>query len=282
MGCLSDVYFWRQCVVLIANCMFSVGSGFMLSFPSVLNPDILSPNSTGIHATPDQASWIASSSGISGFVGFCMAPYIMQIYGRKSITVGLNFLSGLGFLIFSLANNVPSLYAARIIQGIPMCSAYISTLIVGEYSHRKRRGYFTAIKKSTVAIGALMCHFLGRYDECEKTHRWLFGDSVKSKRELEELISSQMEVRNRTKDKENLRTCVVLMTNCMLSVGTGFMLSFPAVLNPDILSPNSTGIHATPDQASSIGIRYSKKRFLLRTETEKDPISPNRFLVTER
>ncbi|XP_069362711.1 facilitated trehalose transporter Tret1-like isoform X1 [Maniola hyperantus] len=241
MDCFSDIYFWRQCVVLIASCLFALGAGFMLSFPSVLNPDILSPNGTGIHATPDQASWIAGSNGISGFVGFCMAPYIMQIYGRKSVNLGLNFLSGLGFLIFSLANNVASLYAARILQGAPMCGAHIATLALAEYSHPKRRGYFVSIKKSMVAIGSLMCHFLGmcwtwkqiaafatipyilaiiftlmwrespsflalkgKYDECENSHRWLFGDSVKSKRVLEELISTQMEVRNRTKDKENL------------------------------------------------------------------------------
>ncbi|XP_045779910.1 sugar transporter ERD6-like 6 isoform X3 [Maniola jurtina] len=241
MDCCSDIYFWRQCMVLIATCLFSVGTGLKMAFPSVLNPDILSANGTGIHATPDQASWIAGINGISGFVGFCMAPYIMQIYGRKPVNIGLNFLSGLGFLIFALASNVPCLYAARIMQGVPMCASYISNVILGEYSHPKRRGYFTSIKKSMVAIGSLLCHFLGmywtwkqiaafatvpyivaiiftltwrespsflalkgEYVECEKSHRWIFGDGAKNKRELQELISTQMEVRNRTKNKENL------------------------------------------------------------------------------
>ncbi|XP_045779915.1 facilitated trehalose transporter Tret1-like [Maniola jurtina] len=242
MGRFSDVYFWRQVLVLIGSCMLSVGTGFMLSFPSVLNPSILSPNSTGIHATQDQASWIASSNGISGVFGFCMVPYIMQIYGRKSVHIGLNFFAGLGFLIFSLASNVPCLYAARIMQGVSMCAVYISTLILGEYAHPKRRGYFVTVKKFTVAIGSLMCHSLGmfwtwkqiaafatipytfgvfstflwpespsflalieKYDECKKSHNWLFGDGARSRKELEDLISTQKEVRNQRKNKENLR-----------------------------------------------------------------------------
>ncbi|XP_069362714.1 facilitated trehalose transporter Tret1-like isoform X5 [Maniola hyperantus] len=216
----------------------------MLSFPSVLNPDILSPNGTGIHATPDQASWIASSNAISGVFGYCMVPYIMQ-NSRKYVYIGLNFLTFLGFLIFSLANNVPSLYAARLVQGVPMCAMFFAPLILGEYSHPKRRGYFVSIKKTMFAIGSLMCHSLslcwtwkqiaafttvpyvlatiltltwsespsllaltGKYDECEKSHRWLFGDNTNSERELEELISTQIKARDLAKNRENMRSVI--------------------------------------------------------------------------
>ncbi|CAH2217116.1 jg6293 [Pararge aegeria aegeria] len=216
MCCFSDVYLRRQCIVHTANCMLSIGTGFMLSFPAVLNPDILSPNGTGIHATPDQASWIAGTNGISGIVGFCFVPYVMQVYGRKFVHIALNLFYVLGFLILALATNIPCLYAARIIQGIPMCAVFITSIMVGEYSHPKRRGYFITIKKTAVATGALMCHSLalcwtwkqiaafavvpnslailftltwpespsflaltGKYEECDKSHMWLYGDSLK-------------------------------------------------------------------------------------------------------
>ncbi|XP_039761311.1 facilitated trehalose transporter Tret1-like [Pararge aegeria] len=245
MCCFSDVYFRRQCIVHTANCMLSIGTGFMLSFPAVLNPDILSPNGTGIHATPDQASWIAGTNGISGIVGFCFVPYVMQVYGRKFVHIALNLFYVLGFLILALATNIPCLYAARIIQGIPMCAVFITSIMVGEYSHPKRRGYFITIKKSTVAIGSLMCHCLalcwtwkqiaafavvpnslailftltwpespsflaltGKYEECDKSHMWLYGDSLKSKRELKELISNQVEVRKHLKLNNNLKTVI--------------------------------------------------------------------------
>ncbi|CAH2219725.1 jg25732 [Pararge aegeria aegeria] len=68
MGSVGDVYFWRQSVVLTADCMHSIGTGFMLSFPAVLQPAILSLNSTGIHATLDQASWVAEISSQSSLV----------------------------------------------------------------------------------------------------------------------------------------------------------------------------------------------------------------------
>ncbi|XP_045779914.1 facilitated trehalose transporter Tret1-like [Maniola jurtina] len=326
MGCLSDVYFWRQCMVLIANSMLSVGAGFMLSFPSVLNPDILSPNGTGIHATPDQASWIAGINGISGLVGFCVAPYIMQIYGRKPVNIGLNVLSGLGFLIFALASNVPCLYAARIMQGVPMCASFISNVILGEYSHPKRRGYFTSIKKSMVAIGSLMCHFLGmywtwkqiaafatvpyiiaiiftltwrespsflalkgEYDECEKSHRWIFGDGAKSKRELQELISTQMEVRNRTKIRESLGAVirkllkqefvkpfliVSLLTMIMDAGGCFYMLAYVVQILTEVTDDKSIATYLTIGSdiltltaliMSCFVIRCCKRRTLLFT-----------------
>ncbi|XP_045779913.1 facilitated trehalose transporter Tret1-like isoform X5 [Maniola jurtina] len=174
-----------------------------------------------------------------------MAPYIMKTYGRKSVYIVLNILTALSFLIFSLATNVTSLYVARVVQGIPTFAIVMSTFVLGEYSHPKRRGYFISVKKTMFAIGSLLCHSLGmcwtwkqiaafailpyilaliltlmwcespsflalteKYDKCEKSHRWLFGDSTKSKRNLEELISTQMEARNLEKNKENMRTVI--------------------------------------------------------------------------
>lgn len=185
----------------------------------------------------------ASSNGISGFFGFCVIPYMMQVYGRKYVFIGLNFISALGFLIFALATNIPCLFAARIMQGIPICGILVSAVILGEYSDPKRRGYFLTIKKSSAAIGFLLCHslglkwtwkqiavvavipntmaiiltllcpespsylaFIGQYVECEKSYKWLFADNRKSRRHLEDLITTQMEYKEHNKSKKSFTT----------------------------------------------------------------------------
>ncbi|XP_034837017.2 facilitated trehalose transporter Tret1-like isoform X2 [Maniola hyperantus] len=255
-----------------------------------------------------------------------MIPYIMQIYGRKSVNIGLNFLFGLGFLIFALANNVASLYAARIMQGVPMCAAHITNLIQGEYSHPKRRGYFISIKKSSIAIGSLLCHSLGmcltwkqiaalatvpyalaiiltlmwrespsflalagKYDECEKSHRWIFGDGANSKRELGELISTQMEVRNQTKNKKNLRAVIrkllkkefikpffifSLLAVIMDASGRFYMLAYVVQILTEVTNDNSMATYLTIGSdvltlaaliISCFVIRCCKRRTLLFT-----------------
>ncbi|XP_069362726.1 facilitated trehalose transporter Tret1-like [Maniola hyperantus] len=228
-----------------------------------MNPDILSPNGT-IHVTPDQAAWIAASTGISGVLGFCTVPYIMQIYGRKIVHIAINICTGVGFLIFALANNVPCLYAARTLQGSHMCMMYVGSIMMGEYSHPKRRGYFIILKKFSAAVGSLICHSMalwwtwkkiaafaiippviavimtfmwpespaflalkGRYDECDKSHTWLHGDSLKNKKELDNLIATQTERREKATNKRNVKTVIknMMKKDFMLPFITASMLT---------------------------------------------------------
>ncbi|XP_047540716.1 facilitated trehalose transporter Tret1-like [Vanessa atalanta] len=237
MNCVGDIYFWRQSLVLMADCTHSIGTGLMLSFPAVLNPSILSPSSTEISVTPDEASWIAASHGFSGVIGFCIIPPLMQIFGRKFAFFCMNILVSIGFFVFALANSISALYAARIIQGMSLCGVYITAIVLGEYSHPKRRGYFITLKKASVAIGSLMCHSMasywtwrqiaifaiipqiisiiltclwpespaflamkGRYEECSASYVWLHGDTPKNRKDLEEIIAAQQDRRQKNKN----------------------------------------------------------------------------------
>ncbi|XP_069362720.1 probable metabolite transport protein CsbC isoform X2 [Maniola hyperantus] len=178
-------------------------------------------------------------------LGFFMVPFLMQTLGRKTVHIVLNLSVSIGFLIFALAQSVPVLFVAKVTQGLALCGVYVTSIILGEYSHPKRRGYFMTLKKCSVAIGSLMCHsmalcwtwrqiaafaiiphiiailvtlmwrespsflaFNGRYDECDKSHTWLHGDSPKQKIELEDLIATQMERREQAKNKKNLKTVI--------------------------------------------------------------------------
>lgn len=250
----------------------------------------------------------------------------MQAYGRKYVSIGLNFLSAIGFLIFAMANNVPCLFAARIVQGMSTCSVLILGIILGEYSHPKRRGYFMSMKKSSVGVGAVLCHsialkwnwkkvaavaaipntvaifltflwpespsflaYTGKYAECEKSHRWLFGDGPNSNRELEDLISTQMEnKKHETKSndfKDLIRSMLrkdflkpfiisVLVTIITDACGRYFMLAYVVQILIEVTKDESVTSFCTIGSdlltvvallASCFVIRSWKRRTLLFT-----------------
>ncbi|XP_032524917.2 glucose transporter GlcP-like [Danaus plexippus] len=243
-----DLYFWRQSVILFADASYSVGTGFMLSFPSLLNAAILSPNSNDITVTKSQASSIAGSQGLGGTIGFCFLPFFMQTFGRKTVHIAINLLVGIGFLIFVLASNIESLYAARLIQGLSICGVYVTTIMIAEYSDARRRGYFITLKKGAVAVGSLICHSIGvflewrqvaalaiipnivaiimtffwpespyflafkeRFDECEKSYKWLHGDSPKNDKDLEDIILAQENRILRERNKKSFKKTILKM-----------------------------------------------------------------------
>ncbi|CAG5058233.1 unnamed protein product [Parnassius apollo] len=212
-----------------------------MAFPAVLNPAILSPNSTDIKATSEQASWIASSNGISGIVGFLIFSPIFQSFGRKVVGIGLNVILVVGWLALSLANSITVLVLARAIQGLIIGGLFINAITLSEYTNPRRRGYFMTLKKISLGVGSLACHsfalictwrqiasfciipsalaalfilfwpespaFLamkGRFDESEKAFTWLNGNSITSKKELKELIKAQTERQEEIKKSEKI------------------------------------------------------------------------------
>ncbi|CAG5058228.1 unnamed protein product [Parnassius apollo] len=298
--CSADLSFWRQIFILIPACLHSVSAGFMLAFPAVLNPAILSPNSTDITATSDQASWIASSNGISGIVGFLILSPIFQSFGRKVVGIGLNVTMVVGWLTLYLANSITVLVLARAIHGLCVGGIFISAVTLSEYAHPCRRGYFTTLKKISLGVGSLACHsfaiictwrqiaafciipsalaaifmlfwpespaFLamkGRFGESEKAFTWLNGNSVKSKREIKELLKSQMERQEvikksgkisivnsfmkTIKNKEMQKSCfiVALVTLCIDACGRFFLLAYITQIFVEITGSKSIAMYCS-------------------------------------
>ncbi|XP_072946093.1 facilitated trehalose transporter Tret1-like [Epargyreus clarus] len=237
----------------------AMSSGIVLSFPSVLNPAILSPNTTDISVTSDEASWITSSYGVTGAIGFLTVPAFMQKYGRKATQILMNVFVGVGFIMLAFAKNVATLYVARCVQGMSMCAIYVLSIIIAEYSHPKRRGYFISLKNSFLALGSLLCHSLvlvctwrqiaaisitvnviatllnlfwiespafyamkGKYEDCDKSFIYLNGETPKNRKVLEELITAQMESRA----KKEVRTNKTLSQICKRFLKKDFLKPF--------------------------------------------------------
>ncbi|XP_072946007.1 facilitated trehalose transporter Tret1-like isoform X2 [Epargyreus clarus] len=216
----------------------------MVSFPAVLNPSIMAPNGT-IHATSDEASWIAASNGITGIFGFFFLSPLFQKFGRKYVNFGVNVVQLIGWIIFVFADTILELLSARMMQGVVVGSYFITAITVTEYCDPKRRGYFMSMKKISQAMGSLACHSLalvvnwryisafaavpliisaimilfwpespaflamkGRFEECEKSFIWAHGNSIEKQKELKDLINAQAE---RLERKKNMPTKRLLL-----------------------------------------------------------------------
>lgn len=174
----------------------------------------------------------ASAYGMTGPIGFLIMPSLMQLYGRRFINILLNLFTFIGSIVIATAQDVPTLITGRSIQGISFGSLHVNSILAAEYSHPKRRGFFTVFKVAASSLGVLICHgfgfsmswrqmawltavppalaalgtmqwpespswlaYKGRYDESEAAFKWLRGKDMESRKEIRELISAQMQLR---------------------------------------------------------------------------------------
>ncbi|CAH0731710.1 unnamed protein product, partial [Brenthis ino] len=206
------------------------GQGMVLSFPSVLLPALLKPESD-IRVDLYTASWVASIIGIAGIPGFVASSLLMDIYGRKlahAVVVVPAIISW--FLVYS-ATNVPVLLIGRAFGGMSAgATVSLGAIVIGEYTSPRNRGMFLNLKTTAVCIGNMTVHIFGhfytwetvaliaviphiaalliictwpespswlvaqkRFEESKKSFYWLRGQSEEATLEIEELIRAQKE-----------------------------------------------------------------------------------------
>ncbi|PZC74196.1 hypothetical protein B5X24_HaOG208186 [Helicoverpa armigera] len=252
----------REWCVMVPLIFHHLAIGFVLSYPAILTPAITRNNSGGggVHASKDEASWIGKNT--TGGIGFLILPPLMQIYGRRFINVIMNLIIFSGWIVIALSPNVTLLITGRAIQGLSFGGLYICSILAGEYSHPKRRGFFIIFKITATSVGELICHgygftvswrlmawlasippalaalgtivwpespswlaYKGRYDECVTSFELIRGKGTESKREVQELISAQQELKNIKKS-----TSGVLLRNLQAMRTKEFLKPFTVVL----------------------------------------------------
>ncbi|XP_059050792.1 facilitated trehalose transporter Tret1-like [Achroia grisella] len=209
-----------------------------MAFPSVLILSILS-TTADIKGTQDDASWLGACNAITGLIGFFVLSPIMQKFGRKSTNILVNIIVAAGWITFSFATSITTLFIGRLIHGICFGAVHINAIMISEYTDAKRRGYFGAIKKFSVSLGVLCCHSLalcwtwkqisifailpaliviiltwfwpespsflalkGRFEDCKESFYWINGNSVEKENELTVLIASQSQRIEKKKRKQ--------------------------------------------------------------------------------
>ncbi|CAG9570300.1 unnamed protein product [Danaus chrysippus] len=206
------------------------GQGMMLSYPSVLLPALLSPNSI-IKTEFHEASWLASCIGIASIPGFLSSSFLMEMYGRKKAHVAVVIPALIGWVIIYFATSIPVLLCGRCLCGITGgATISLGPIVIGEYTSPKNRGMFLNLKTTAVCLGnsvvhifahffnwktialiAVVPHMLAlliiltwpespswlaskrRFEESQKSFYWLRGNDRRAILEMEDLFRAQKE-----------------------------------------------------------------------------------------
>ncbi|GBP04795.1 Facilitated trehalose transporter Tret1 [Eumeta japonica] len=218
------------CFVTAGASLNSMGYGLIVSFSSILLPQLKQENSL-IPIDDATGSWIASIIGFSFSAGAFILPSLMNRYGRKVANLVSIMPMIIGWFCIVTATSVPALFVARILQGISAgMSSCLAPILIGEYTSPKNRGAFLTTISLAIASGvlvvhtagvflswqqtALVCAFIsfidllivmhspetpcwladkGKYNESKRVFRWLRGDDEEE--ELHIMIETSIIVR---------------------------------------------------------------------------------------
>ncbi|XP_061380321.1 facilitated trehalose transporter Tret1-like [Danaus plexippus] len=206
------------------------GQGMVLSYPSVILPALLSPNSI-IKTEFHEASLVASCIGFAGIPGFLSSSFLMEMYGRKKAHVAVLIPGIVGWLIIYFATSISVLLCGRCLCGFAVgATISLGAIVIGEYTSPKNRGIFLNLKTAAVCLGNMAVHILAhflnwntialiaviplmlalviiltwpespswlaskrRFDESQMSFYWLRGNGKRAILEMEDLLRTQKE-----------------------------------------------------------------------------------------
>lgn len=155
--------------------------GACLGFSAIALPVMTSPSNPN-RITPDQASWIASTTPIAIPVGCILSGPLLDNLGRKMTLQIVNIISFIGWLLISAAPSAdsqdveyPLIIAGRAITGIATGMGSIPTTVyLCEISTPRWRAVLATWTSVFVAIGVTIIYVLGYFLQVRFLNRF-FG-----------------------------------------------------------------------------------------------------------
>ncbi|XP_026739626.1 facilitated trehalose transporter Tret1-like isoform X2 [Trichoplusia ni] len=144
----------------VAN-LGTINTGMAFGFSATSLPQLKSPDSF-IHINDNQASWIASLSAAGTPIGCLLSGYLMDNIGRRRTLIITEIPLMLGWLLIAFAQNVPMIYAGRLMigfgSGMVGAPARVYTC---EVSQPHLRGMLGALASVGVSTGVLIQYVIG-------------------------------------------------------------------------------------------------------------------------
>ncbi|KAK0175651.1 hypothetical protein PV327_009385 [Microctonus hyperodae] len=151
-----------------------ISVGLSQGFSAILVPKLLSSK----FATISEASWIASLGVISNPLGAFLAGFLAEYYGRRA-AIGLATLPhATGWLLITLAHNVPMLYIGRFISGIGTGMANALYLYVIEAAAPHQRAWLASSGPILVSLGVLASYALGAVTTWQRSAAISIGPAI--------------------------------------------------------------------------------------------------------
>ncbi|XP_013201154.1 facilitated trehalose transporter Tret1 isoform X2 [Amyelois transitella] len=151
----------RQVIACFLANLGTINTGMAFGFSATSLPQMKDPNST-VHINDDQAGWIASLSAAGTPVGCIVSGYMMDNFGRKMTLVITEVPLICGWLLISMAQNVPMIYIGRLLVGFGsgMVGAP-ARVYTAEVSQPHLRGMLGALASVGVSTGVLIQYVIG-------------------------------------------------------------------------------------------------------------------------
>ncbi|CAH0693826.1 unnamed protein product [Chilo suppressalis] len=151
----------RQIVAAFIVNLGTINTGMAFGFSATALPQLKS-NTSSIHITDDQASWIASLSAAGTPMGCIVSGYLMDAIGRRLTLILTEIPLISGWVLIASAQNVPMLYIGRLLIGFGsgMVGAP-ARVYTAEVSQPHLRGMLGALASVGVSSGVLVQYVIG-------------------------------------------------------------------------------------------------------------------------
>ncbi|XP_038208197.1 facilitated trehalose transporter Tret1-like [Zerene cesonia] len=154
---------WREYVTALSATLITAAAGTTVGWTSPTLPKLLAKNSP-IETSPDQSSWIASLMILASAVSPIPASYLADRIGTKRTLLLASIPYIMGWILVMLANNVPTIYAARLISGLGYGIAYTAApMYLGEIASNEVRGAMATLITVMSKFGILSQYCIGPY-----------------------------------------------------------------------------------------------------------------------
>lgn len=128
--------------------------GIVVSLQNTLPLPLVNDLPRLLNTTPDNASWVLTSTVLAGTVAIPVISRLADMYGKKRLILVTLFTTVIGSLLGSFGDSLAVIIVARSLQGVGLALVPVGIALMRDELPRHRVPLGVALMSSTIAVGA--------------------------------------------------------------------------------------------------------------------------------